>query len=228
MPLTIMENSTISRNSQIDAIWADAKSSNEPVYTGTLKDLKIFSDEDIFALFQQLPEEEEPAEIPVAVLTDSNITAQVTAKGDSYFTIGLPLVETNGLSFKFQHGDAVVVVSNDIDLYKLHKSNPISIGTIMQFSYEGPETFKKLDTKGSILVSNNDRENPYRGTLSKTCNECFVAVMEAKTIAQFERKVALLETADEMGVSVRQVRQVLSTNLSADISAMMKAKLGKK
>jgi hypothetical protein len=228
MPLTIMENSTISRNSQIDAIWADAKSANAPVYTGTLKDLKLCSDEDIASMYSQLPIQEEIADVPVAILTDSNITAQVTAKGDSYFTIGLPLVETNGLSFKFQHGDAVVVVSNDIDLYKLHKSNPISIGTIMQFSYDGAETFKKLDAKGSVLVSNNDRENPYRGTLSKSCNEVFVSAMEAKSIAQFERKVALLETADEMGVSVRQVRQVLSTNLSADISAMMKAKLGKK
>ena len=228
MPLTIMENSTISRNAQIDAIWSEAKSNKvNPVYTDTLKELRLYSDEDILALYSQLPEEE-IAEVPVAILTDSNITAQVTAKGEQYFTIGLPLVETNGLSFKFQHGDALVVVSNDMDMYKLHKATPIAIGTVMQFNYDGNETFKKLDTKGTVLVANNDRENPYRGTLSKSSNAVFQAVLEQKAVADMERKVALLETADELGVSVRQVRQVLSANLATDISAMMKAKLGKK
>lgn len=222
-----MENTSIPRNSQIDAIWADAKMSSTPVYSGTLKDLKLFSDEDIASMYSQLPVQE-IADVPVAVLTDSNISAQVTAKGEQYFTIGLPLVETNGLSFKFQHGDSLVVVSNDMDMYKLHKANPISIGTIMQFNYNGAETFKKLDVKGTILVANNDRENPYRGTLSKSSNAVFQAVLEQKAVADMERKVALLETADELGVSVRQVRQVLSANLATDIASVMKAKLGKK
>lgn len=232
MTLPSMNNSTqISKIDQIDAIWSEAKSNKEnPVYQGTLKDLKLFSEEDILALFNQLPEEEGGAIVypDVVIEQDSSIKSQVTAKGEHYFTIGLPLVETNGLAFKFTFGESVVVVSNDIDLYKLHKSNPIAIGEVMQFNYEGADTFKKLDAKGTILVANNSKESPYKGTLSKSCNEIFVSVMEAKTVAQFERKVALLETADEMGVSVRQVRQVLSANLATDISALMKAKLGKK
>lgn len=228
MPLTSMNNSTqISRNAQIDAIWANSKRKDiTPVYSETLKELKEMSDEDILSLYSQLPEEV-VAEVPVAVLTDSNITAQVTVKGEPYYTIGLPLVETNGLSFKFQHGDAIVVISNDIDLYKLHKANPISVGTIMEFNYSGAETFKKLDAKGQFLVANNDKDNPYRGTLSKSNNAIFSSIIEQKAIAVMERKIALLETADELGVSVRQVRQVLSANLATDISAMMKAKLGK-
>ncbi len=146
-----MNNSTqISRNAQIDAIWADAKTSN-PVYTGTLKDLKGLSDEEILAFYEQLPEEV-VAEVSEVILTDSNITAQVTAKGEQYYTIGLPLVVVkDNVSFHFQHGDAVVVVSQDLDLYRAHKANPIELGTVLQFSYDGANSFKKLDAKVQSL-----------------------------------------------------------------------------
>lgn len=222
-----MNTNSISRNSQVDAIWGNAKTST-PVYMGTLKDLKSLSDDEITALFAQLPEEVVAEVSADVVASATNITAQVTAKGETYYTIGLPLVETNGLSFKFQHGDSLVVVSNDMDLYKLNKSNPIVIGTEMLFNYDGNDTFKKLDAKGAFLVANNDKDNPYRGTINKSINACFIDALAQKAIDQMERKIALMETADELGVSVRQVRQVLSANLSADIATKMKEKLGKK
>lgn len=224
-----MNNSTqISRNAQIDAIWANSKRKDiTPVFTDTLKALKEMSDEDILSLYEQLPEEV-VAEVTDAVLTDSNITAQITAKGEQYYTIGLPLVAVkDGVSFHFQHGDAVVVVSSDLDLYREHKARPIELGTILQFSYEGPISFKKLDAKGTILVANNDVENKYRGMLSKTCNPIFETMLAKKAIAVMEKKIALMEVADEVGMTIRQVRKIDAEDRKASVSALLKAKLGK-
>jgi hypothetical protein len=161
------------------------------------------------------------------VSTIAGITQRTAKDGSRYATIGLPLVETNGLSFKFQHGNALVVVSNDIELYKIHKANPLAVGTVMEFNFEGPETFRKLDTAGKFLVANNNQESPYRGTISKANNTCFEEILVAKQIAQMERKIAVMEIADEEGISVRKVRQVLNANLATNIADKLKAKLAK-
>lgn len=223
-----MNNSTqISRNAQIDAIWADAKTST-PVYTGTLKDLKGLSDEEIIAFYEQLPEEV-VAEVSEVILTDSNITSHITAKGETYFTIGLPLVEIKDqVSFRFQHGDAVVIVSSDMDLYRVNKATPLSIGDVFHFTYDGPTSFKKLDAKGEFLVANNSIEFPYRGMLSKSANPHFESILAKKAILAMERKITLMEIAEEEGISVRQVRQIAQEDLKLSVSEKLKARLQKK
>ena len=229
MTLTGMNTNSISKNDQIDAIWANTKLNGKTaIYQGSLKNLTPKSDEEILELFNQLPEEEEVAEVSIDDLVAStDITAFLNTKGEQYLCIGLPLVETNGLSFKFKYQDATVVVASDMDLYKLHKTNPIAIGTVMQFNYEGSDTFKKLDSKGLFLVANNSVDNPFRGTLNKSNNECFASILALKAVVAMERQIAVMETAEEHGVTARKVRQIMSANLSADISASMKAKLNK-
>ena len=227
-----MNNSTqtISRNAQIDAIWANSKRKDvTPVYSETLKELKEMSDEDILALFAQLPVEEESAEVNAEILTDSNITSHTTTKGETYFTIGLPLVEIKDqVSFRFQHGDAVVIVSSDMDLYRVNKATPLEIGDVFHFTYDGPNTFKKLDAKGEYLVANNSIEFPYRGMLSKSANPQFESILAKKAILAMERKITLMEIAEEEGISVRQVRQIAQEDLKLSVSEKLKARLQKK
>jgi hypothetical protein len=218
-----MNNSSATKE-LVKNIWSNRQLIN---YTETKKTLEALSDEELNALNASIPVVEQTEVSLEDVVAVTNVTNHITSKGEPYFCIALKLVETNGLSFKFQHNDSVVVVANDMDLYKLHKSNPIAIGTEMLFNYEGTETFKKLDVKGTILVANNSQDNPYRGTISKSNNACFIDALAQKAIDQMERKIALMETADELGVTVRKVRQVLNTNLSSDIAEKMKAKLGK-
>jgi|688.fasta_scaffold876463_1 hypothetical protein len=217
-------NNSSATTELVKNVWANRQAIN---YKETKKTLEALSHEELEALNASIPVVEQ-TEVSLEIVTNAtNISSHVTSKGEPYFCISLELVETNGLSFKFKHNDSMVVVANDMDLYKLHKSNPIAIGTEMLFNYEGTETFKKLDMKGTILVANNSQDNPYRGTISKSNNACFIDSLAQKAIDQMERKIALMETADELGVSVRKVRQVLNTNLSTDIASLMKAKLAK-
>lgn len=219
-----MNNSSATKE-LVKNVWSNRDSIN---YKETKKTLEALSHEELEALNASIPVVEQTTEVTLEeVVAVTNVTNHITAKGEPYFCIALKLVETNGLSFKFQHNDSMVVVANDMDLYKLHKSNPIAIGTEMLFNYEGAETFKKLDVKGTMLVANNSQDNPYRGTISKSNNACFVDSLAQKAIEQMERKIALMETADELGTTVRKVRQVLNTNLSTDIAERMKAKLAK-
>ena len=226
-----MTNSSATIEQMVSAVWSNrlTEINGVRIYTGKKMDLELSTEEELTAMYALIPlADETPSEVSVEMIVNTtNISSHTTAKGLPYFCIALTLVETNGLSFKFQHNDSVVVVANDMDLYKLHKSNPIAIGTEMLFNYEGAETFKKLDIKGTILVANNSQDNPYRGTISKSNNACFIDALAQKAVDQMERKIALMETADELGVTVRKVRQVLNTNLSSDIAEKMKAKLGK-
>ena len=222
-----MNNSTqISKQDQIDAIWSNAKSST-PVYSGTLKNLNTLSDEDVLALYAQLPEEEEVAEVSVddILASASNISAHLNTKGEQYLCIALPLTETNGLTFKFKFEESTVVVAGDLDIYRAHKLNPIAIGDMVLFNYDGGDTFKNLDTKGLFKVANNNRDYPFRGTISKSQNQCFAEAMMVKTLKAEKRQTAIMETADKHDTTTRKVRQVMANNLTADILASMKTLL---
>ena len=226
-----MTNSSATIEQMVSAVWSNrlTEINGVRIYTGKKMDLELSTEEELTAMFNLIPvADETPSEVSVETLTNAtNISSHTTAKGLPYLCIALTLVETNGISFKFQHGDSIVLVTEDMDLYKLHKSTPLEVGSELLFNYEGNETFKKLDVKGTILVANNSLDNPYRGKISKSANVCFIESLAKRAIEQMERKVALIETADELGVTVRKVRQVLNTNLSTDIASLMKAKLAK-
>jgi len=223
-----MENSTISKQDQIDAIWSNTKLNGKTaIYQGSLKNLTPKSDEEILELFNQLPEEEEVAIVSVddLVASATDITAHLNTNGEQYLCIALPLVETNGLTFKFKFEESTVVVAGDLDIYRAHKMNPIQIGDILLFNYDGSDTFKNLDTKGLFKVANNNRDFPFRGTISKSQNQCFAEAMMVKTLKAEKRQTAIMETADKHDTTTRKVRQVMANNLTADIVASMKSLL---
>jgi hypothetical protein len=220
--LMITSFATLSKTAICNHIWALRA---ENGYTGKSKDIKSLKDAELEDFYNKAPLLETPSTVSTTTVEETtNIIPRVTSKGEPYFTIGLELVETNGLSFRFKYNDKIVTVSSDVDLYKVHKETPIAIGTIMHFNYEGTETFKEL-TK-DILVANNNVENRYRGTLSKSCNEIFAIRLIQKEEKRMQKTIAVMETADELGVSTRQVRKVMSNNLNTDIAERMKAKLG--
>lgn len=214
---------SLSKSNAVKHIWAN-KSENG--FNGKLADLKMLSEEELEPFYNAFPivESEEQTVSTDTVEQVSGITARITSKGEQYFTIGLPLVETNGLSFRFAFGDKIVLVANDVDLYKIHKETPIAIGTVIEFNYDGADTFKQLTA--DLLVANNNAENRYRGTISKSANEIFALRLIQKEEKRMQKTIAVMETAEELGITTRKVRTVMSANLNTDIIAKMKAKVG--
>ena len=203
-------------------VWANRADNG---FVGKSTDIKSLTDVELEDLYNKFPIVETPQVVSTDTVEDTtNVVSRITSKGEQYFTIGLPLVETNGLSFRFAFGDKVVLVANDVDLYKIHKETPIAIGTIMHFNYDGTDTFKQLTA--DLLVANNNADNRYRGTISKSCNEIFVVRLLEKEEKRMKKTIAVMETADELGTTTRKIRQVMSNNLNADIAERMKAKLG--
>ena len=222
MTLTGMNTNSISKNDQIDAIWANSKSIN-PVYSGTLKNLNTLSDEEVLAWFNQLPEEEEVAEVSVIdlVASGSDITAHLSKKGEQYLTIGLELIEVGhrGISLKFKHGECIVNVVNDLDCYIVNKTQPFEVGTIMQFGYDGADTFKAPYTDKSLLYANNSIEHPHRGLLNKTVNAVFVPLMMDREVQKMDTAVSNLDIAVKNRTTVRVVQQVIKGDLNNKILA---------
>lgn len=214
---------TLSKSQVVKHIWAN-RSVNQ--YTGKMNELNSHTDEELEAFYNACPitEEQEQTVSTETVEQVSGITARITSKGEQYFTIGLPLVETNGLSFRFAFGDKVVLVANDVDLYKIHKETPIAVGTIIEFNYDGADTFKALT--GDLLVANNNADNRYRGTISKSANDIFALRLIQKEEKRMQKTIAVMETAEELGITTRKVRTVMSANLNTNIAELMKAKLG--
>lgn len=214
---------SLSKSNAVKHIWAN-KSENG--FNGKLADLKMLSEEELEPFYNAFPivESEEQTVSTDTVEQVSGITARITSKGEQYFTIGLPLVETNGLSFRFAFGDKTVLVANDVDLYKIHKETPIAVGTVIEFNYDGADTFKQLTA--DLLVANNNAENRYRGTISKSANEIFALRLIQKEEKRMQKTIAVMETAEELGITTRKVRTVMSANLNTDIIAKMKAKVG--
>lgn len=203
-------------------IWANR---SENGFEGKSADLKSLTDIELEDLYNKFPIVEEPSVVSTTTVEETtNVVSRFNSKGEPYFTIGLPLVETNGLSFRFQHNDKIVIVSNDVDMYKIHKENPIAIGTIMHFNYDGTDTFKQLTA--DLLVANNNEEHRYRGTISKSCNEIFAVRLLDKEEKRMKKTIAIMETAEELDTTTRKIRQVMSNNLNSDIAERMKAKLG--
>lgn len=214
---------SLSKSNAVKHIWAN-KSENG--FNGKRADLKMLSEEELEPFYNAFPivESDEQTVSTDTVEQVSGITARITSKGEQYFTIGLPLVETNGLSFRFAFGDKIVLVANDVDLYKIHKETPIAIGTVIEFNYDGADTFKQLTA--DLLVANNNAENRYRGTISKSANEIFALRLIQKEEKRMQKTIAVMETAEELGITTRKVRTVMSANLNTDIIAKMKAKVG--
>lgn len=214
---------TLSKSQVVKHIWAN-RSVNQ--YTGKMNELNSHTNEELEAFYNACPitEEQEQTVSTDTVEQVSGITARITSKGEQYFTIGLPLVETNGLSFRFAFGDKVVLVANDVDLYKIHKETPIAIGTVIEFNYDGADTFKSLTA--DLLVANNNADNRYRGTISKSANDIFALRLIQKEEKRMQKTIAVMETAEELGITTRKVRTVMSANLNTNIADLMKAKLG--
>lgn len=214
---------SLSKSNAVKHIWAN-KSENG--FNGKLADLKMLSEEELEPFYNAFPivESDEQTVSTDTVEQVSGITARITSKGEQYFTIGLPLVETNGLSFRFAFGDKIVLVANDVDLYKIHKETPIAVGTVIEFNYDGADTFKQLTA--DLLVANNNAENRYRGTISKSANDIFALRLIQKEEKRMQKTIAVMETAEELGITTRKVRTVMSANLNTDIIAKMKAKVG--
>jgi hypothetical protein len=213
---------TLTKSQVVKHIWANRADNG---YEGKNADVKNLTDAELEMYYNNAPLADVPQVVSTETVEDvTNVVARVTAKGEPYYTIGLELVETNGLTFRFKHNDKIVLVANDVDLYKIHKESPIAIGTVMHFNYEGPETFKTLT--GDLLVANNNADNRYRGTLSKSCNDIFAVRLLQKEEMRMKRTVATMEIADELGTTTRKIRQVMNANLATDIAERMKAKLG--
>lgn len=214
---------SLSKTKVVAHIWANKESNG---FQGKNADLKqVLTTEELEDLYNKCPMVDEPAVVSVTTVEETtNVVSRFNSKGEQYFTIGLPLVETNGLSFRFQYKDKVVLIANDVDLYKIHKDSPIELGTIMHFNYEDADTFRPLTE--DILVPNNTAEHRFRGTLSKSCNDVFAIRLLQKEEKRMQKTIAVMETAEELGVTTRKIRQVMSANLNADIAERMKAKLG--
>jgi hypothetical protein len=212
---------TLSKSQVVKHIWANRADNG---FNGKNADLKLMSDEDLQKFYDAMPMVDAPAVVSTDTVEETtNVIARLTSKGEQYYTIGLELVETNGLSFRFKHNDKIVLVANDVDLYKIHKESPIAIGTVMHFNYEGPETFKTLT--GDLLVANNNADNRFRGTISKSCNDIFAVRLIQKEEKRMQKTIAVMEIAEKYDVSTRKVRQLASQSQSADILADLKAKL---
>jgi hypothetical protein len=213
---------TLTKTQVRNHIWA---SRAENGFEGKSTDIKSLNDVELEDLYNKFPIVEEPQVVSTETVEDTtNVVSRFNSKGEQYFTIGLPLVETNGLSFRFQYNDKIVVVSGDVDLYKVHKDSPIAIGTIIHFNYDGTDTFKQLTA--DILVANNNAEFKYRGTISKSSTDIFAVRLLDKEEKKMKKTIAVMETAEELETSTYKVRQVMSANLNSDIAERMKAKLG--
>jgi hypothetical protein len=203
-------------------VWNSRK---ENGFEGKSTDIKSLPDAELEDLYNKFPIVEEPQVVSTETVEETtNVVSRFNAKGEQYFTIGLPLVETNGLSFRFQYNDKIVVVANDVDMYKIHKESPLAIGTIVHFNYDGTDTFKSLTA--DILVANNNEEHRYRGTISKSCNDIFAVRLLEKEEKRMKKTIAIMEIAEELDTTTRKIRQVMSNNLNTDIAERMKAKLG--
>jgi hypothetical protein len=203
-------------------VWNSRK---ENGFEGKSTDIKSLPDAELEDLYNKFPIVDEPQVVSTTTVEDTtNVVSRFTSKGVQYFTIGLPLVETNGLTFRFAFGDKIVSVSNDVDIYKVHKESPLAIGTIIHFNYDGTDTFKALTA--DVLVANNNEEHRYRGTISKSANEIFAVRLLEKEEKRMKKTIAIMETAEELDTTTRKIRQVMSNNLNTDIAERMKAKLG--
>ena len=213
---------TLTKTQVRNHIWANR---SENGFEGKSTDIKSLTDVELEDLYNKFPIVDTPQVVSTTTVEETtNVVSRFNSKGEPYFTIGLPLVETNGLSFRFQYNDKIVVVSGDVDLYKVHKDSPIEIGTIMHFNYDGTDTFKQLTA--DLLVANNNAEFKYRGTISKSSTDIFAVRLLDKEEKKMKKAVAVMETAEELETSTYKVRQVMSNNLNADIAERMKAKLG--
>lgn len=220
---------TLSKSQVVKHIWANRADNG---FNGKNADLKLMSDEDLQKFYDAMPMVDAPAVVSTDTVEETtNVIARFNSKGEQYYTIGLELVETNGLSFRFKHNDKIVLVANDVDLYKIHKESPIAIGTVMHFNYNGPETFKTLT--GDLLIANNKGDKGetlpvperYRGTVCKSSNEIFAVRLLQKEEKRMQKTIAVMEIAEKYDVSTRKVRQLASQSQSADILADLKAKL---
>jgi hypothetical protein len=213
---------TLTKTQVRNHIWA---SRAENGFEGKSTDIKSLTDVELEDLYNKFPIVDEPQVVSTTTVEDTtNVVSRFNSKGKQYFTIGLPLVETNGLSFRFQYNDKIVVVSGDVDMYKVHKDSPIAIGTIIHFNYDGTDTFKQLTA--DILVANNNAEFKYRGTISKSSTDIFAVRLLEKEEKKMKKTIAVMETAEELETSTYKVRQVMSNNLNSNIAERMKAKLG--
>lgn len=214
---------TLTKTQVRNHIWANR---SENGFEGKSTDVKSLTDAELEDLYNKFPIVDEPSVVSTTTVEETtNVVSRINSKGEQYFTIGLPLVETNGLSFRFAFGDKLVLVANDVDLYKVHKETPLAIGTIVHFNYDGTDTFKQL-TADLLVANNSGGENRFRGTISKSANEIFAMRLLEKEENRMKRTIATMEIADELQTTTRKVRQVMSANLDSDIAKRMKEKLG--
>ena len=213
---------TLTKTQVRNHVWASRADNG---FDGKSTDIKSLTDVELEDLYNKFPIVDTPSIVSTDTVEDTtNVVSRINSKGEQYFTIGLPLVETNGLSFRFQYNDKIVVVSGDVDMFKVHKDSPIAIGTIIHFNYDGTDTFKQLTA--DILVANNNAEFKYRGTISKSASEIFAVRLLEKEEKKMKKTIATMETAEELGTTTYKVRQVMSANLNSNIADRMKAKLG--
>ena len=213
---------TLSKSQVVKHIWANRADNG---FNGKNADLKLMSDEDLQKFYDAMPMVDAPAVVSTDTVEETtNVVARISSDGNQYYTIGLELVETNGYSHRFKHNDKVVLVSDDMDLNKLHKRDALPIGTIIHFNYEGAETFKPLS--GSILVHNANATNRFRGKISKSCQEIFNTVLLEKEEKRAKKNAVVNEIAEELDMSLREVRRQLKADQVASIQERYKAKMG--
>ena len=213
---------TLTKSQVRNHVWASRADNG---FDGKSTDIKSLTDAELEDLYNKFPIVDTPSVVSTDTVEDTtNVVSRINSKGEQYFTIGLPLVETNGLSFRFQYNDKIVVVSGDVDLYKVHKDSPIAIGSIIHFNYDGTDTFKQLTA--DILVANNNAEFKYRGTISKSASDIFAVRLLEKEEKKMKKTIATMETAEELDTTTYKVRLVMPANLNSNIADRMKAKLG--
>jgi hypothetical protein len=228
--MNTIEFTTLSKSQVVKHIWANRDANG---YEGKNADVKNLTDAELEMYYNNAPLADVPQVVSTETVEDvTNVVARIATNGATYYTIGLELIETNGVTFRFKHNDKIVTVTGDLDLYAIHKKQPIAIGTIVHFNYQGADTFRNLTDK--VLIANNKGAKGetlpiperYRGTVCKSSNDIFAPLLIDKEERKMQRTIATNDVALELGISTRQVRQVMNANLATDIAERMKAKLG--
>ena len=228
--MNTIEFTTLSKSQVVKHIWANRDANG---YEGKNADVKNLTDAELEMYYNNAPLADVPQVVSTETVEDvTNIVARIATSGTTYYTIGLELIETNGLTFRFKHNDKIVVVSGDLDLYALHKEHPLAIGTIVHFNYQGADTFKNLTDR--VLIANNKGTKGetlpiperYRGTVCKSSNDIFAPLLIQKEEQKMLKMQAENDAALLFNQTPRQVRNMMKESVKEDVKAFMKARLG--
>jgi hypothetical protein len=197
-----MENSkTTSLKARRESIW---QRKDELVELGVAfpspfrqsKELATMSEEDIDALFLQLPDALSGEVSDESVQVIAGLTPRVAKDGTSYTTAELVLTDIgmSGTNFTFDYKGMLVSVSQDSQLILAHRMSPLTIGSTFHFNVtSGIAPFVK---SGSRYFANSSAEYPNNGRLNKSLHaDIFQSILDKRQEAKALKKAGVVEIA---------------------------------